>query len=183
MPCNDILNKKLLHYVAGCVILRASLIELGGILMRRVAEIMYIIPEEREQFLKGALHPDERMQKVLWACGVRNQQYYGMNGLIFMTFEYEGSSFAEDMKMMASELDKMGHLVTKRRKDVPVVERATTNWWAPVKRLGVVMTESPFASEEEKSKEEEYLAMVDGSMSDSFDITFDQKDWTEDFHF
>lgn len=151
--------------------------------MRRVAEIMYIIPEEREKFLEGALHPDEQMQKILWACGVRNQQYYGMNGLIFMTFEYAGSDFAEDMKVMAAELAKAGHLVTKRRRDVPVAERASTNWWAPVKRLGTVMTQSPFVSEEEASQQEQYLAMVDGSMTNSYDIAYDEEDWTEDFHF
>lgn len=151
--------------------------------MRRVAEIMYIIPEEREAFLAGALNPDEEMSKILWACGVRNQQYFGMNGLIFMTFEYEGTNFAEDMRVMAAELAAKGHLVTKRRRDVPVAERASTNWWAPVKKLGSVLTESPFASKEEESREEAFLAMLDGSMEVAVDMSYDAEDWTEDFHF
>ena len=56
--------------------------------MRRVAEIMYIIPEERETFISDSVNPDEETRKMLWMCGVRNQQYFGMNDLIFMTFEY-----------------------------------------------------------------------------------------------
>ena len=65
--------------------------------MRRVAEIMYIVPEKRERFLEESLHPSEETLKVLWKCGVRNQQYFGMNDLIFMTFEYVGNHFRDDM--------------------------------------------------------------------------------------
>lgn len=151
--------------------------------MKRFAQIMYIIPEEREQFMRSALNPDARMQKIMWACGMRSQQYFAMNDLILMTFEYDGKAFAEDMKVMAAELAKMGHLVTKRRRDVPAAERDTTNWWAPVKRLGSVMTKSPFASKEEEFQEEQFLALMDGAMSSNNDISYDKEDWVEDFHF
>ena len=88
--------------------------------MRRVAEIMYIVPEEREAFLDGAINLDDETANVLWMCGVRKQQYFSLNELIFMTFEYEGQNFDTDMKKMAIYLDGKGLLINKRRKDVPV---------------------------------------------------------------
>lgn len=149
--------------------------------MRRVAEIIYIVEEERKAFLDGALHPDIETEKALWVCGVRNQQYFALNDLIFMTFEYRGSHFERDMEKMAAYLDTKGLLVKKRRKDVPVEERSATNWWAPVKKLATLLTSRPFEDDEEQ----DYNLYFDGSMSSKteyYDIAFDEDDWTESMH-
>jgi len=84
--------------------------------MKRVAEIIHIVEGEREAFLEGCLHPDNETQKVLWTCGVRKQQYFSLGELLFMTFEYKGEDFSEDMKKMAAYLDSKGLLVQKRRR-------------------------------------------------------------------
>lgn len=151
--------------------------------MRRVAEIIYVVESEREEFLRGALQLDEETKKVLWRCGVRGQQYFALNEFIFMTFEYEGNQFAEDMAKMAAYLDTKGHLVKKRRKDVPLEERATTNWWAPVKRLGAVLEEKPFSQGEDELAQDNFMSMNDGGMSykdAANDIAFDEDEWMED---
>lgn len=153
--------------------------------MKLVAEIMYVVEAEREEFLKGALHPDEETKKVLWLCGVRRQQYFALNDLIFMTFEYEGDHFQEDMSKMAAYLDSKGHLVQKRRKDVPLEERATTNWWAPVKKLGALLEMEPALVSAEDKSQENYMAMLDGCMGmmdAGNDISFDEEEWLEDVH-
>lgn len=149
--------------------------------MKQVAEIMYVVESERQAFLEGALHPDTEAQNVLWLCGVRNQQYYALNDLIFMTFEYEGNAFAEDMEKMAAYLETKGRLIKKRRKDVPVEERATTNWWAPVKRMATLLDKKPAGEDDEKSQHK-YMAMLDGCMSagdDYSDIGYDEDEWME----
>jgi len=151
--------------------------------MRRVAEIIYIVPEKREAFLKGALNLDDETADVLWLCGVRKQQYFALNDLIFMTFEYEGYSFESDMKKMAIYLDGKGLLVKKRRKDVPLEERETTDWWAPVKRLGTVLDSAPHRDEGFKYSLMDHL---DGSMSSEGtygNIAYDEDDWSDSFHF
>lgn len=152
--------------------------------MKRVAEIIYIVESEREEFLKGALQADNETAKVLWLCGVREQQYFALNELIFMTFEYEGKDFENDMKKMAAYLDSKGLLVKKRRKDVPLEERATTNWWAPVKKLGSLLDKKPsFGDEEEETQS--YMALVDGCMGTNENvgsISYDEDDWTESIH-
>lgn len=154
--------------------------------MRRVAEIMYIIPEERETFISDSVNPDEETRKMLWMCGVRNQQYFGMNDLIFMTFEYDGHHFDRDMAAMAAFLASRGHLVAKRRRDIAPEARQTTNWWAPVKKLGSVLPEAPASvGEEDLTWDEMYRAMVGGSMSMAdadTDTAFDEDDWTESIH-
>jgi len=150
--------------------------------MKRVAEIIYIVEEKREEFLKGALNLTEEEAKVLWLCGVRNQQYYALNDLIFMTFEYVGNNFNDDMEKMANYLETKGLLVDKRRKDVPVEERDTTNWWAPVKKLGTLLAVKPFLDKEE----EVFDCYFDGEMQTKkkhYDIAFDEDDWSEGMHF
>ena len=155
--------------------------------MRRVAEIMHIVESEREEFLKGALNLTEEEQKILWLCGVRSQQYFAMNDLIFMTFRYVGDNFKEDMAKMAAYMETKGHLIRKRRKDVPVEERATTNWWAPVKRLGSLLEEEPDFSENTNEEYMDYMAMLDGCVVEdaatNSDISYDEDDWSEGMHF
>lgn len=147
--------------------------------MRRVAEIMYVVEGERETFLKGALHPDEETKRVLWLCGVRQQQYFELNDVIFMTFGYEGSCFDEDMKKMATYLSSKGNLIEKRRRDVPLDERTTTNWWAPVKKLGMVLEHKP--DFEEEQDQADYIAMLDGCMGEPggyADLSYDEEEWS-----
>lgn len=149
--------------------------------MKRVAEIIYVVKEEREEFLNGALNLTEEEKQVLWLCGVRNQQYFALNDLIFMTFEYSGNSFNEDMEKMAAYLDTKGLLVNKRRKDVPVDERETTNWWAPVKKLGTLLTSKP----DLQKRDEIFDCFFDGEMMSGkkYDISFNEDDWSESMHF
>lgn len=148
--------------------------------MKRVAEIIYIVEEQREEFLKGILNPDEETQKIQWLCGVRKQQYFALNDLIFMTFEYKGDNFNEDMNKMAAYLDTRGYLVKKRRKDVPAEERKTTNWWAPVKKMGTFLETKPSFIDD--SETQDYITKLDGSMvrSETNDIAYDDNDWNDE---
>jgi len=151
--------------------------------MRRVAEIIYVVPERREAFLEGALNLDDETSKVLWLCGVRKQQYFSLNELIFMTFEYDGKNFDEDMRKMAIYLDGKGNLIKKRRKDVPIEERDTTDWWAPVKRLGAVLENNPHIEEKKQYK---LMDILDGAMSEEEcynNTSYDEDDWSDGFHF
>jgi len=149
--------------------------------MRRVAEIIYVVESEREKFLHDVVNLDEESEKVLWMCGVRKQQYFLLNELIFMTFEYEGSDFYKDMEEMAAYLSNKGVLVQKRRKDVPVEERATTNWWAPVKKVGTVLEKKPaFETDEWKMDRQELLGGFTGSSADYNDISYSDEDWVDD---
>lgn len=150
--------------------------------MRQVAEIIHIEESRREEFLKGAINPTEEEQNVLWLCGVRNQQYFALNELIFMTFEYDGKNFKEDMDKMASYLETKGHLVKTRRRDVPVENRNNTDWWAPVKRLATILDSEPKSIAKDVKSQHEYMAMLDGCMGineSNNDISFDEEEWME----
>lgn len=148
--------------------------------MRRVAEIIYIVENEREKFLSDALNLDDEAKRVLWLCGVRKQQYFLLNDLIFMTFEYDGHDFYEDMEKMAKYLSTKGVLVQKRRKDVPIEERESTNWWAPVKKLGSLLESRPvFESEDEDLERQSMLGGFTDSSSDYYDISYSDEDWID----
>jgi len=150
--------------------------------MKRVAEIMHIVEDMRDEFISSALHPDDETLGVLWMCGVRNQQYFELGNLIFMTFEYDGSDFKEDMEKMTDFLRKRGHLIEKRRRDVAPEERDNTNWWAPVKKLGTLLSEKPSILVSDPLIVNDYREMLDGYTHDShfsYDISFDEDDWSE----
>ena len=34
--------------------------------MRRVAEVIYVVPEEREAYMNAHLNPSERVAQILW---------------------------------------------------------------------------------------------------------------------
>ncbi len=155
--------------------------------MRRVAEIIHVVPEEREAYLDKHLHPTEEVSRILWMHGVRNQFYFMLNDLILMTFEYVGHDFYKDMEELSAYLEAKSQLIKKRRRDVPVEERDATNWWAPLKKLGSIVTENPMPldEEEEMSLEEQYRSMLSGYMSEGpieNDIAFDEDDWSESVH-
>lgn len=154
--------------------------------MRRVAEIMHIVEAERENFLNGLLNPDEETQKIQWLCGVRKQQYFSLNELIFMTFEYEGNDFNSDMAKLASYLESKGHLIKERRKDVPLDKRDTTNWWAPVKKLGTLLDTKPKFIDNESELQSDYMEMLDGCMTEfgntKQNLAYDEDDWSESIH-
>ena len=155
--------------------------------MRRVAVIIYIVPERREDFLRTCLNPTKELQRVLWMNGVRNQYYFQLNVFILMTFEYVGRSFREDMDIVSSYMEAQGYLIEKRRKDVPEEERAATDWWAPIRRLGSIVTESPMPEDkgEELTLTEQYREMLNGCMEENaahYDTSYDDDDWSESIH-
>ena len=49
--------------------------------MRRVEEIIHVVPEEREEYIRKHLNPSERIAQILWIHGIRNQFYYSLNDL------------------------------------------------------------------------------------------------------
>ena len=155
--------------------------------MRRVAEIIYVVPEERETYMKEHLNPSEKVSQILWIHGIRNQCFYALNDLLLLCFEYDGKNFYEDMAAIAAYPEMKEYLVQKRRKDVPAEERDTTDWWAPLKILGSSLTESPMPSDEEEGMtlEEQYRSMLNGYMVDgnvNSDIAYDEDDWSESIH-
>lgn len=155
--------------------------------MLRVAEAMYVIREEREAYLMRCLNPDREVREILWLHGIRNQYYFALNDLIIMTFEYVGEDFQRDMAEMAAFPNVREYMVRMRRRDVPADRLSAMNWWAPLKRLGGILTENPLKEEEsELSAEEQYREMLSGYMSDEVpenDIAFSEDDWSESAYF
>ena len=63
----------------------------------------------------------------------------------------------------------------------------STNWWAPLKRLGRALTESPMPDDEDEglTLEEQYRSMISGEMMEGMpvnDISYDEDDWSESIH-
>ena len=154
--------------------------------MIQVAEIMYIVPEKREDFLQQLLNPSLQEQQIAWMYGIRNKCFYRMNELILETFDYVGKNFHKDMQEYTAHPVIAPTLVSTRRRDVPITELGRTNWWAPIKVEGRILLESPMPDdEEEEPLTEMYRSMVNGEMIVSVsehDLTYDEDDWSESIH-
>ena len=155
--------------------------------MRRVEEVIYIVPEQREAYLYHMLNPTQETLQVYWMHGVRNQYYFQLNNYILMTFTYQGNNFKKDMVELSAYLAAKGLLIQKRRKDVQPDRLMEENWWAPVKRLGYLLSENPMpeSKEEEQDLEGMYHEMISGYMSEESgneDIYYNDDDWSESLH-
>ena len=155
--------------------------------MRRVEEVIYVVPEERKAFLEKQLNPSEKTRKFMWQHGIRNQFFYELEEFILMTFEYVGDDFYKDMAVLSATLEDEGYFIKERRRDVAPGQLKTTNWWAPLKILGSNFVQTPFLSEEDVEADELASEAKNGCIHDEDDIrsniAFDADDWSESIHF
>lgn len=155
--------------------------------MRRVEEVIYVVPEERKAFLEKQLNPSEKTRKFMWQHGIRNQFFYELEEFILMTFEYVGDDFYKDMAVLSATLEDEGYFIKERRRDVAPEQLKTTNWWAPLKILGSNFAQTPFSSEEDVEADELASEAKNGCIHDEDDIrsniAFDADDWSESIHF
>lgn len=155
--------------------------------MRRVEEVIYVVPEERKAFLEKQLNPSEKTRKFMWQHGIRNQFFYELEEFILMTFEYVGDDFYKDMAVLSATLEDEGYFIKERRRDVAPGQLKTTNWWAPLKILGSNFVQTPFSSEEDVEADELVSEAKNGCIHDEDDIrsniAFDADDWSESIHF
>lgn len=155
---------------------------------RRVEEIIYVVPEEREAYLEAHLNPPEKIQRIMWSHGMRKQFYFYLNDMILMSFEYVGNDFHTDMGAMMEHPEMKDFLIPTRRRDVPADQLLTTNWWAPLQRIGGTLLESPMPDDdmEEVAQEEYYHAMLGGYTAnkehEEIDLAYDEDDWSESIH-
>lgn len=155
--------------------------------MRRVEEVIYVVPEERKAFLEKQLNPSEKTRKFMWQHGIRNQFFYELEEFILMTFEYVGDDFYKDMAVLSATLEDEGYFIKERRRDVAPEQLKTTNWWAPLKILGSNFVQTPFSNEEDVEADELASEAKNGCIHDEDDIrsniAFDADDWSESIHF
>ena len=155
--------------------------------MRRVEEVIYVVPEERKAVLEKQLNPSEKTRKFMWQHGIRNQFFYELEEFILMTFEYVGDDFYKDMAVLSATLEDEGYFIKERRRDVAPGQLKTTNWWAPLKILGSNFVQTPFSSEEDVEADELASEAKNGCIHDEDDIrsniAFDADDWSESIHF
>ena len=103
--------------------------------MRRVQEVIYVVPEEREEFLKKQLNPSVKTGKFLWHHGIRNQFFYELEDFILMTFEYVGDNYEEDMKKLAADEENKRWLTFTDPCQEPVETAGEQEWWAPMENI------------------------------------------------
>ena len=154
--------------------------------MKRVAELIHIIPSERDKYLKKYINPSDKIAQILWECGIRKQFYYELGEEILRTYEYTGKAFNKDMDIIVNFPETKDFFVKDRRKDLSEEERKTRNWWAPLKWFGSSLMTDPVPEEDEltASIRAGYECAMDGNMSDEEprNYNYSEDDWSESVH-
>ena len=157
--------------------------------MRRVEEVIYVVPEERKAFLEKQLNPSEKTRKFMWQHGIRNQFFYELEEFILMTFEYVGDDFYKDMAVLSATLEDEGYFIKERRRDVAPGQLKTTKCiqLAGHRKWSSNFVQTPFSSEEDVEADELASEAKNGCIHDEDDIrsniAFDADDWSESIHF
>ena len=152
---------------------------------RRVEELIHIIPEEKEAYLETHLNPSAELVQLMWMHGMRKQFYFDLGDQILMSFEYVGKDFHKDMTLMSCHPLMKEFLIPARRRDIPVDKLETTNWWAPLKRYGGLLLESPIPDDEDVEQEQYLHSLLSGCTvpeEDEMDFAYDEDDWSESVH-
>ncbi len=152
----------------------------------RIAEIMHIVPEEKDAFMERMINLDEETQQFMWIHGIRRQYFYEMGGnMILYVFGYQGDNFKKDMEALTTIMAAKNILIAKRRRDVPIHELTTTNWWAPLKKLGTNLNENPLPDDTDMDELEAVLSHVTENVHvvGRIDTAWDEDDWSESAHF
>ncbi len=152
----------------------------------RIAEIMHIVPEEKDAFLDRLINLDEETKQFMWIHGVRRQYFYEMGGnTILYIFGYQGSDFKKDMEALTTIMAAKNILISKRRRDVPIHELETTNWWAPLKKVGSNLFENPLPDDTTETEMEAVLSNLTDNVYivGEIDTAYDVDDWSESSHF
>lgn len=153
--------------------------------MKRAAEMIHIVPEERAAYLKRYLEPTESVAKLLWDCGIRKQYYYEMKDYIIRTYKYTGTHFKEDMQKVMENPETADFFLQKRRGEVAPEDLDRTNWWAPLHWLGKSIDQNPMGADETGHEAPGYSAQTSGCMvlgEDSSYLAYDEDDWSESIH-
>ena len=108
--------------------------------MNRVAELIYIVPEERDEFIDQVLHRSKYVEEFMYSHGMRNQYYFKMGDYFIMTFSYHGHQFNRDMEAITTDPEVSSRFVPTRRKDVAPEDLMKVSWWAPLKKMGAILT-------------------------------------------
>nr|WP_296040847.1 hypothetical protein [uncultured Blautia sp.] len=155
--------------------------------MKRSAEIIHIVPTEKEQYLEKYLHPTDKIAQILWKCGIRKQYYYEFGGDILRTYEYSGKNFTKDMAIVAGTEETKDFFIKNRRKDIPENKREITNWWAPLKWKASLLMNDPLPGEEDNilcASCAGHGCALDGTMceGEKSDFCYSDDDWSESVH-
>lgn len=155
--------------------------------MKRAAEIIHIVSEERKKYLEKYADPTEEIATILWNSGIRKQYYYEFGDEILRTYEYAGKEFHKDMQRINETEETRDFFISKRRRDVPEEERSSTNWWAPLKWYGSSVMRAPEITD--LTMEEQYRSMISGGMDMESEseyerdlYSYDEDDWSESAH-
>ena len=76
-------------------------------------------------------------------------------------------------------------LIPARRRDIPADKLEITNWWAPLKRFGGLLLESPMPDDEDTEQEQYLHALLGGYAiveESKMDFAYDEDDWSESVH-
>ena len=103
--------------------------------MTRYGSVIRVKPEAIEEYKQyhAAVWPE--VLATLRRANVRNYSIFLRGDVLFGYFEYHGSSFKEDMDLIAADPKTQEWWSIMEPMQVPLEDRATGEWWASMEEV------------------------------------------------
>ena len=103
--------------------------------MMRVAQLIGMPPENLEEYKRwhSAVWPE--VADMITQCNIRNYSIYYKDGFLFSYFEYHGTDFGADMKLMAADLTTQEWWKLTDPCQEPLETRKAGEWWASMEEF------------------------------------------------
>jgi L-rhamnose mutarotase len=103
--------------------------------MKRYGSVIRVRPEKLDEYKKlhSAVWP--KVLEMITKCNIRNYSIYYKDGFLFSYFEYYGTDYEADMKMMAADPETQRWWAVCEPCQQPLDTRKPGEWWADMEEV------------------------------------------------
>ncbi len=103
--------------------------------MRRFGQVIQVKPEKLDEYKRLHANPWPEVNATLRACNIANYSIYLKDGLLFAYFEYMGTDFEADMKLMAADPKTQEWWTLTDPCQEPVKTHGQGEWWSDMEEV------------------------------------------------
>lgn len=103
--------------------------------MKRYGSVIRVRTEKLDEYKKlhSAVWP--KVLEMITKCNIRNYSIYYKDGFLFSYFEYYGTDYEADMKMMAADPETQRWWAVCEPCQQPLDTRKPGEWWADMEEV------------------------------------------------
>ncbi len=105
---------------------------MGKNISKRIGSVIKLRPEYEERYIILHRHTFPGVLSQIKKVNIRNYSIFLLGGILFSYYEYIGTNFSEDMKLIADDVTKDWWKLTDPMQE-PFPDRKDGEWWSEMK--------------------------------------------------